>query len=146
MIIYTIGFTGKKAEQFFNLLKAAKVKRVIDVRLNNSSQLAAFAKKDDLAYFLKEICCIEYLHMPNLAPTEDILKEYKKKNMSWAEYEIQYNHLLKTRAVEEILSEELLASSCFLCSEQSPDFCHRRLAVEYLKMNSPYEIKIKHLV
>lgn len=62
--IFTIGFAGKSACEFFTKLKDAGVKRVIDIRLNNVSQLAGFTKKLDIEYFLKELCKIEYLHRP----------------------------------------------------------------------------------
>lgn len=117
MIVYTVGFTGKTAEQFFSLLKKSGVRRVIDVRLNNSSQLSGFAKKKDLAFFLKEICDIQYRHVPNLAPTEEILKMYKNGNMTWEQYEEKFNNILQSRHIEKVLDAELLDGDCFLCSE-----------------------------
>jgi uncharacterized protein (DUF488 family) len=97
MEVYSIGFTKKKAEQFFELLKSAKIARLIDVRLNNMSQLAAFAKRDDLQYFLREICGAEYVHEPRLAPTQDILDSYKKEKGSWEEYEKEFLALMEQR-------------------------------------------------
>jgi len=130
--IFTIGFTKKSAESFFAKLKSAGVKRLLDIRLNNISQLAGFTKKDDLHYFVKEICGIEYTHLPELAPTQDILKAYKKNQASWSDYEHKFLELMRSRRVEETIPRELLDGSCLLCSEEKPDHCHRRLVAEYL--------------
>jgi uncharacterized protein (DUF488 family) len=146
MIVYTVGFTGKTAEQFFSLLKKSGVRRVIDVRLNNSSQLSGFAKKKDLAFFLKEICDIQYRHVPNLAPTEEILKMYKNGNMTWEQYEEKFNNILQSRHIEKVLDAELLDGDCFLCSEHSPKCCHRRLVAEYLKKHLSQPFEIVHLL
>ena len=70
MRLFTIGFTKKSAEGFFTNLSKAGVKRVIDIRLNNMSQLAGFTKRDDLRYFLRTICNIDYIHLPELAPNK----------------------------------------------------------------------------
>lgn len=142
--LYTIGFTKKKAQQFFELLKKNNIKCLIDIRLNNVSQLAGFAKRDDLKYFLKQLCNCEYRHMPEIAPTKEILDDYKKKQISWDEYVIQYGALIKKRKIESKLSLNELDGSCFLCSEPTADMCHRRLAAEYLKKHYK-ELKIKHL-
>jgi uncharacterized protein (DUF488 family) len=131
--LFTIGFTKKSAETFFGLLCEAGVKRVIDVRLNNSSQLAGFAKRDDLRFFLKAICGIEYVHMPEFAPTADILDEYKKKGQEWAVYEERFVRLISGRRIEALLSKEEAHLACLLCSEEKPEHCHRRLVAEYLK-------------
>lgn len=146
MKIYTIGFTGKGAERFFTLLQKSGVTTVIDVRLNNSSQLAGFAKKNDLAYFLKAICGINYKHSPNLAPTEDILKGYKKGVITWREYEDRFNKLLTARHIERYFTPESLSGVCFLCSENTPEQCHRRLVAEYLRDHVDETIEIRHLV
>ncbi|MGH9500682.1 MAG: DUF488 family protein [Terriglobales bacterium] len=115
MKLFTIGFTRKSAETFFMLLKNAGVKRLIDVRLNNVSQLAGFTKKDDLRYFTKAICNIEYVHLPELAPTADILDPYKKaKNGDWESYERQFLELIRARHVEDTISRELLDGGCLL--------------------------------
>lgn len=145
MNIYTIGFTKKNAETFFGMLNKAGVRTLIDVRLNNLSQLAGFAKRDDLKFFLKEICQVDYVHAPDLAPTEVMLKSFKKGELSWADYEKKFLSLMINRRVEDLLSENHLDNSCLLCSEHDPRFCHRRLAAEYLKQKSNSEIKIKHL-
>jgi len=142
--LYTIGFTKKKAKQFFELIKKNNIKCLIDIRLNNVSQLAGFAKRDDLKYFLEQLCNCEYRHMPDIAPTKEILDGYKKKQISWEEYVVQYNALIKKRKIESNLSLSALDGSCFLCSEPTADMCHRRLAAEYLKKQYR-ELKIKHL-
>lgn len=134
MKILSIGFTKKSAETFFTRLKNAGVKRLVDVRLNNVSQLAGFAKKDDLRYFTKEVCHIDYVHVPALAPTADILGPYKKqRNGDWALYERQFLDLMAERRIEENVSREVLDGGCLLCSEEKPHHCHRRLVAEYLK-------------
>ena len=133
MEVYTTGFTKKTAAQFFGTLKQAGIKRLVDIRLNNSSQLAAFAKKDDLPFFLQEICGIEYLHEPLLAPTQDILDAYKKQKGSWAEYERRFVALLRERKIEEKISPKLFEiPTVLLFSELTADHCHRRLVAEYL--------------
>ncbi len=134
MKIFTIGFTKKSAEQFFTRLKNAGVRRVVDVRLNNVSQLAGFAKKDDLKYFAKAICDVDYVHVPALAPTADILDPYKKsKDGDWPLYERQFLDLMQKRCIEETVPKEILDGGCLLCSEEKPHHCHRRLVAEYLK-------------
>jgi uncharacterized protein (DUF488 family) len=130
--IFTIGFTKKAAEKFFNILIGADVKRVIDIRLNNVSQLAGFAKRDDLRYFLRAIGGMDYLHHPDLAPTQQIMDTFKKSNGSWADYERDFIALLSERKVEMKLTPELLHRACLLCSEDKPQQCHRRLVAEYL--------------
>jgi len=142
--IFTIGFTKKKAEKFFTELCNAGVKRVIDIRLNNVSQLAGFAKKDDLRYFLKTICDIDYIHMPELAPTKDILDEYKNNGEDWTVYEKNFIDLIEKRKIEKKITKDILDNACLLCSEDKPDHCHRRLVAEYLnkKMGN---VKIEHI-
>lgn len=131
--IYTIGFTKKSAETFFTRLCASGAKRLVDVRLNNVSQLAGFAKKEDLEYFLRVICGIEYVHLPLLAPTQEILDKYKKQKGDWGEYEREFLALLKSRQIEKEVSKELMTDACLLCSEDTPEHCHRRLVAEYLQ-------------
>ena len=130
--IFTIGFTKKPAEAFFTRLSKAGVKRVIDVRLNNLSQLAGFAKRDDLRYFLKAICNIEYIHMPQFAPTKEMMDAYKKDKGDWSVYEKTFMALLSRRKPEKGISLETFADGCLLCSEDTPDSCHRRLVAEHL--------------
>lgn len=143
--LFTIGFTQKSAKEFFTKLKEAGVKRVVDVRLNNNSQLAGFSKKEDLAYFLQEIGDIAYVHVPDLAPTDEMLDAYKKQKGDWAVYERQFLSLMEQREVEKTVSPDLLRSGCLLCSEHLPHHCHRRLVAEYL--NAKWGgIRAKHLV
>lgn len=133
MKLFTIGFTKKSAETFFTLLQSAGVQRLVDVRLNNVSQLAGFAKKADLAYFTRIICKIDYVHTPALAPTADILDAYKKHKGDWDLYERQFLSLMQSRKIEETTPAELLEGACLLCSEEKPHHCHRRLVAEYLR-------------
>ena len=144
MRLFTIGFTQKTAEQFFTRLKQPGLVRLVDVRLNNVSQLAGFAKKNDLRFFLREICGIEYVHLPELAPTAEILDTYKKKGRDWPVYEAQFLALLAVRRVEETVDKNLLAGGCLLCSEAAPEHCHRRLVAEYLREKWG-EVEIEHL-
>lgn len=142
--IFTIGFTKKTAEEFFNRLIRAGVKRVIDIRLNNVSQLAGFAKKNDLIYFLRAIGGIDYIHRSDLAPTKEILEAYKKRKGNWSVYERDFQTLHLSRRVVEKLSPDLIDGACLLCSEEKPEHCHRRLVAEYLSQKWP-EMKIIHL-
>jgi len=144
MKIFTIGFTKTTAEHFFSRLKKAGVKKVVDVRLNNVSQLAGFAKKNDLRYFLKTICGIDYEHRPELAPTQDILDDFKKKKGEWSAYEEKFLRLMEQRRIEDAVPREAVEGACLLCSEDKPHHCHRRLVVEYLKEKWG-DIEIGHL-
>ena len=131
--LYTIGFTKTTAESFFSRLSTAGVRKVVDVRLNNVSQLAGFAKKKDLPYFLNEISGIEYEHRPDLAPTQDILDGYKKHRGDWSTYEKKFLHLMDKRRIENSVPPSGMHEVCLLCSEDKPHHCHRRLVAEYLK-------------
>jgi uncharacterized protein (DUF488 family) len=131
--LFTLGFTKKDARQFFGLLTENHVKTLIDVRLHNVSQLAGFTKRDDLEFFLQEIAHISYMHIPDLAPTEEILSAVKKRKMSWNEYEAAFHQLLTARSAERLLERRLLEYSCLLCSEDSPEKCHRRLVADFFK-------------
>ena len=132
MKLFTIGFTKTTAENFFSRLRNSGVKKIIDVRLNNISQLSGFAKRNDLAYFAKELCGSEYQHIQKLAPTKKILDDYKKKKGEWAEYEIEFRKLMEAREIEN-LDRAIFDDGCLLCSEDKPHYCHRRLVAEYLK-------------
>ena len=143
--LFTIGFTKKTAEYFFEQLSERRVKRIIDVRLNNVSQLAGFAKKDDLTYFLRTICRIDYLHILELAPTKKVLDEYKKNKGDWALYEKNFIALLSKRRIEARLSKDIFDRGCLLCSEDKPDRCHRRLVAKYLK-DKWGNVEITHIV
>jgi uncharacterized protein (DUF488 family) len=133
MNVFTIGFTKTSAESFFTRLQKAGVKKVLDVRLNNVSQLAGFAKRNDLRYFLKALCGIEYAHRPELAPTQEMLDAYKKQKGEWADYEKRFLELMTSRRIEETIPREAVDGACLLCSEDNPHHCHRRLVAEYLK-------------
>ncbi len=134
MEVFTIGFTQSMASHFFGRLRQAGIRRLLDVRLNNVSQLAGFAKRDDLAFFLRELCGAEYIHEPQLAPSQEMLDGYKKQKGTWAEYERQFLALLSERKVETRISRELFAlPTVLLCSEATAEQCHRRLALEYLQ-------------
>lgn len=144
MILFTIGFTKNTAEQFFTKLCQSGVKRIIDIRLNNSSQLAGFAKRDDLRYFLKNLCSIDYLHVPELAPTKEILDNFKKNKGQWVEYERDFLSLIKERKIEKQMEDIFQPQDCLLCSEPNPENCHRRLVAEYLSAKWG-NLDIKHL-
>lgn len=145
MKIFTIGFTKKSAENFFSLIKKSNVSTLLDVRLNNVSQLAGYAKRDDLRFFLKEICGTEYIHVPELAPTSEMLNAYKKGEISWATYEDKFLNLMSSRQIEKSIKPTLLDNGCLLCSEHEPHMCHRRLVVEYLNEHSDLDLTVKHL-
>lgn len=132
MKLFTIGFTKTTAERFFGRLIDAGVTRLVDVRLNNTSQLAGFAKGRDLAYFLEAIGGIEYVHLPRLAPNKEILDAYKKGEIDWATYEARFLELLRARKVAVELDQELFNKACLLCSEPTAERCHRRLVAEHL--------------
>ncbi len=142
--LYTIGFTQKTAQIFFDTLISAGVTRVIDTRLNNVSQLAGFTKRNDLEYFLRQIGGIKYVHILDMAPTKNILDAYKKNNGEWQIYEKEFLQLMSKRQVEKKVSPEDLTGSCLLYSEAKPHNCHRRLVAEYLR-DKLGNINIHHL-
>src|SRR5262249_6716139 len=141
--LFTIGFTKTTAESFFSRLSRSNAKKLVDVRLNNVSQLAGFAKKDDLRFFAKEICHIDYEHIPELAPTQNILDEYKKSKGLWSTYADKFLDLMAARKIENI-DRTRLDGGCLLCSEDKPHHCHRRLVAEYLK-DRWKDVEIEHL-
>ena len=143
MKIFTIGFTKTTAENFFGRIKTSGARKIVDVRLNNVSQLAGFAKRDDLKYFSRTICGVGYQHTPKLAPTKEMLDAYKKHKGSWEDYEEKFLDLMAKRKIEEVDSKNL-DGACLLCSEDKPHHCHRRLVAEYLK-NKWGDIDIVHL-
>jgi uncharacterized protein (DUF488 family) len=143
MNLFTIGFSQKSAEEFFNILKSNNVIRLIDIRLNNKSQLAGFTNVKHLPYFLK-IHDIEYFYRPDFAPSKELLNGYKNKTVSWKEYEIEYNKILAQRKIQKELDGNIFKNSVLLCSEPTSEQCHRRLLAEYLAKNN-LDIKIKHL-
>ena len=143
MKIYTIGFTKKTAEEFFERLKNSGAKQIVDVRLNNKSQLSGFAKKEDLAFFSRSICGIGYAHLTSLAPTKEILEPFRKRRSTWQEYRFQFLDLMRKRRIEE-LDRSIFNDACLLCSEDKPHHCHRRLVAEYLRQQWGH-IQIQHL-
>jgi len=143
--LYTIGFTKKSAEQFFSLLLNNGVKRLVDIRINNSSQLAGFAKGADLQYFVRAIGNMDYVYMEDFAPTKELLSDYQNKRIDWDEYQKIYHNLLKERNIAEKYNIRDFNGSCFLCSEDTPDHCHRRLLVEFFKSKTK-KVEIVHLI
>lgn len=133
MDIYTIGFTKRSAQDFFESLRKRGIQRLVDVRVNNTSQLAGFAKKRDLVYFLQEMVGAEYHHELLLAPDKALLKRYRTKELTWDQYETAFVNLLSERKIEDAISRDFFSPrTVLLCSEPTPAFCHRRLVVEYL--------------
>jgi uncharacterized protein (DUF488 family) len=143
--LYTIGFTGKSAEKFFNLLRNSGVKKIVDTRINNVSQLAGFAKGSDLKFFAGEIGHMGYEHNIDFAPTKELLTRYRDKKMTWEQYEIEYLNLIDMRKIAQKTNVDLLHENCLLCSEHAPEQCHRRLLAEYLK-HVKNDIQIIHLI
>ncbi len=143
MKLYTIGFTKTTAEHFFDRLKRSGATKLVDVRLNNVSQLSGFAKRDDLKFFAETICAIGYRHVPKLAPTKEILDDFKKRKGDWSEYESKFLDLMAERKIEE-LNKDDLDGGCLLCSEDKPHHCHRRLVAEYFK-DKWGDVQIVHL-
>jgi uncharacterized protein (DUF488 family) len=134
MEVCSIGFTQKTAEQFFTLLRRAGIRQLLDVRLNNVSQLAGFTKREDLRFFLREICAADYRHEPLLAPTQEILDEYKKNKGSWPDYETKFLALMAERNIADRIDRAIFsAPTALLCSEPTAEHCHRRLVLEYLR-------------
>lgn len=134
-MIYTIGFTQKTAENFFTLLKKHNIDLLIDVRLNNTSQLSGFTKFPDIQYFANELCKIEYIHDKKFSPTRELLTKYKKKEINWEEYEFQFSKHMEERNIKAHIKTNYYfykqKNICILCSESSPERCHRRLVGNY---------------
>ena len=145
MKVFTIGFTKKSAREFFGKLRRPGLARLLDVRLNNVSQLAGFSKRDDLLYFCEAILSIQYLHLPELAPTQAMLDEFKKNHGEWPDYEAKFLSLMVERKVEDTLAREVIDGGCLLCSEATPENCHRRLVAEYLQRKWG-NVEIEHIL
>lgn len=141
----TIGFTKTTAEHFFDRIRQAGVQRVVDVRLHNTSQLAGFAKSDDLAYFLKTICGAGYVHEPLLAPTEEIMAFFKKEKGAWSVFQDRFLGLMAERGIENRLRPDFFDGGCLLCSEDTPHHCHRRLVCDYLNGKWGGALAVTHL-
>lgn len=133
--IYTIGFTRKNLRTFAGLLQSAGVQMLIDIRLRNTSQLAGYAKQEDLE-FVCELLGIAYRHVPELAPSKEILAAFKK-DKDWGKYEIAFQQLLEERNVEQLWENQFSAPTrvCLLCSEHEPEQCHRRIVAEHLEQS-----------
>jgi uncharacterized protein (DUF488 family) len=144
--IFTIGFTQKSAKEFFDLIKNSGARRIVDTRLNNTGQLAGFSKRDDLEYFLRSIIGAEYFHWIESAPEEEMLSAYKKKQISWPDYEREYLTLMERRKIHSSAASVLGPDACLLCSEAKPHHCHRRLLAEYLCRHLGTNVHVKHLV
>lgn len=143
--LYTIGFTKKSAERFFGLLREHHVQQLVDVRINNSSQLAGFAKGKDLAFFVRELCHIPYRHITDFAPSKELLEQWHKEEVTWTEYEEVYTKMLHERHILQKYDIQSFDGACFLCSEETTEHCHRRLLAEYLQKHSMDEVAIIHL-
>ena len=143
--LYTIGFTKKSAQTFFELLKNAKIEKLTDTRTSNTSQLAGFAKGNDLAYFAKEVGKMDYEHIDDFAPNLDSMRAYRDKKMTWEAYEEEYLNLLDMRKVKSKYEIETLHQSCLLCSEHEAEKCHRRLLAEYFAA-ARNDVEIVHLM
>ena len=144
--LYTIGFTKKNAQKVFELLKNAGVRKLVDIRINNASQLAGFAKGTDLKFFMKAICNAEYEHITDLAPTKELLKNYQDKVIDWNGYTVVFKKILQDRHIAERFNVENFDNCCFLCTEDTPEQCHRRLVAEFFKAKNPdKDIRIVHL-
>lgn len=144
MNLFTIGFVKKSAKVFFETLRTNGISKVIDIRLNNTSQLAGFTKKADLQFFLETIGDIGYMHIDRYAPTKELLNAYKRKKINWEEYESEYIAILDRRNILSNINYSIFDSACLLCSEPTAQQCHRRLFAEYLSRHNS-AIQIKHL-
>ena len=147
MKIYTIGFTKKNAEQFFNPIKKNGIELLIDVRLNNKSQLAGFTKSGDIEYFLDNICGCRYMHCDEFAPSKELLKDYQSEKVSWDEYVNIFNSIMDKRSVCEKFYDRFskFEKVCLLCSEATPEHCHRRLVAERVQKCNPINVEIIHI-
>jgi len=145
MKLFTIGVSKKSAESFFDLLKKNNIKKIIDIRLNNKSQLLGFSKEEDLKYFCEKCHSIEYAHEPLLAPTKEILEQYRKTK-DWSIYEAEFNRTIELRSIIDIFKKIIgdTKNICLLCSEESSKKCHRRLVAEYIAKRQK-EIEVVHL-
>ena len=143
--LFTIGFTQKTAKVFFETLGSRGVRTLLDTRLNNSGQLAGFSKRDDLAYFTTKLVGGEYVHWLEAAPTDDLLRAFKKKEISWDLYAREDVALMEKRLMENTIPLEKLEYGCLLCSEAKPHNCHRRLLAEYLNTKLKSRFEIVHL-
>jgi uncharacterized protein (DUF488 family) len=142
--LFTIGFTQKSAEVFFSTLKKAGVRRIVDVRLHNSGQLAGFTKRDDLAFFLRSLNNADYIHLPILAPTAEMLSSYRNGDSSWDAYARAFGALIASRQIDKVLRDEVRNGDCLLCSEPAPELCHRRIVAEHFQQHWK-DFRVEHL-
>lgn len=142
--LYTIGFTKKSAKQFFGLIKEAGVKRIVDVRRRPNSQLAGFANNRDLAWFLSELCKVDYVHVAELAPSPELLDDYRKKRIDWRGYKPRFTKQMKDAEIKDRMGAILRPRDCLLCSEHEPNECHRSLVTKYL-VKEWGNVKVEHL-
>jgi uncharacterized protein (DUF488 family) len=149
ILICTIGFAGKTAEEFFRLLDEVRVERVIDIRQHREGQLSGFAKHPDLAFFLEKVADISYSHQPQLAPTPELLKNYRDTK-DWPAYEVGFLALMHARGIPQSLDASTWPPrAALLCSEPGPERCHRRLVADLLSAHwraEGHNIEIRHLV
>lgn len=147
MEVYTIGFTKRPAAEFFGALERAGIRLLVDVRLNNVSQLSGYSKRDDLAFFLKRIGGIEYEHRVDLAPTAEMLDAYRKHQIGWPEYERRFLDLMAQRQIEAVvdLGKWGQQPTVLLCSEPTAERCHRRLVLDHLRRTIAPDLKAIHL-
>jgi uncharacterized protein YeaO (DUF488 family) len=143
--LYTIGFTGKSAEQFFTLVSETKASRLIDIRINRTSQLAGFAKEQDLKFFIPELTNMDYVVREELAPTKDLLASYRRQDIAWEQFAERYEQLLRERVLQNALSREDFSNSILLCSEKEPEKCHRTLLANILIEQFP-SLEIVNLI
>ena len=144
--IYTIGFSKKSLREFVKLLKNSQIEKLIDIRLNNTSQLSGYAKKDDLAYIM-ELINIEYVHDISLAPDNKLLSDYKKNLVDWGDYKTRYLNILEERNIKDSINELTNNKTvCLLCSEHKPNKCHRSLLASFIKNNLNEDLDIIHLI
>ena len=146
MKLYTIGFTQKSAATFFGLLRQNGIQRLVDIRISPQGQLSGFARQEDLPYFLDELVdhC-QYIHMPLLAPTKDLLHAYRG-DRDWPHYRTCFEALMDERHIPAVLDRSGFETfrSCLLCSEAAPEMCHRRLVAERLASHWP-GVEVMHL-
>ena len=147
MKLYTIGFTQKKAQCFFGLIREHEIELLVDIRLNHKSQLAGFAKGDDLPFFLSALCSCDYQHCPEFAPDKETLNDYRAKRITWETYTERFLALMQERAAHDLFWERFANRErlCLLCSEPTPEHCHRRLVAELAAVDAPVDVEIVHL-
>lgn len=140
----TMGYEKKQPKEFFDLINAHGIKRVIDIRLYNNSQLSGFTKQNNLKYFLKELLDVDYIHIPLMAPSKKIFNDHKNNGLAWKDYERRFKRLINHRKIERLIDQRDIDGACLLCYESEATNCHRRLVAEYLQSHYS-DIEIIHL-